>query len=122
LPEIRLAKTWKDPGWREALQKLQASAKFALEQSLVELVKALQECRSVKLDPSLQQWSPSRWDPPRDQATQGEWAEYRLGDSENRARVVICFDKEEDVIYLVARTAIHDHTALRKMVSIFNPR
>jgi hypothetical protein len=71
------------------------------------------------LDAEFQRWSPSRWDVPRQQATAGDWVEYRLGDDENRARAIVCFDAKEQVIYLVARTAIHDHTSLRELVGAF---
>ena len=55
------------------------------------------------------------------QTTRGQWVEYRLGDADNRARAIICFDAREQIIYLVARTVIHDHTALRELVARFRP-
>jgi len=121
LPELRLSPSWLK-GWREAAQKLQAAERFVLNQSLKELAEALRTCRDPMLDPELRRWSPSRWEVPRAQATAGQWVEYRLGDSENRGRVIVCCDREEDAIYLVAATPIHDHASLRAMVRGFQPK
>lgn len=121
MPELRLHHTWKDPRWRTALEKLPANQKFLLEESLRKLLQALQVCRDPQGDGALQAWRPTRWDAPRLQTTRAQWVEYRLGDADNRARAVICFDAREQVIYLVARTVIHDHTALRELVARFRP-
>ena len=117
MPELRSYYTWRDPRWQSALSKAPASLRFLLEDSLRRLLRALQECRDPRLDSQLQEWSPTRWDVPRLQATKGEWVEFRLGDNENRARAIVCFDRKEQVIYLVARTVIHDHGALRELVA-----
>ncbi len=90
--------------------------------SLKRLVTKLQECKDPRRDPDLQLWRPTRWDVPRQLETLGKWVEYRLGDLENRARAIICFDESEDAIYLVARTAIHDHTSLRELVARFKTK
>ena len=119
MPELRKYHTWDDPRWRTSLEKLRPDQKFILNDSLSRLLQALQKCSNPRRDGELQEWLPSRWDVPRQQATRGEWVEFRLGDEENRARVIICFDRSEQVIYLVARTAIHDHTALRELVAKF---
>jgi hypothetical protein len=119
LPELRKYHTWDDSRWRAALEKLPANQKFVLNDSLTRLLRALQKCGDPRRDGQLQEWRPSRWDVPRQQATSGDWVEYRLGDEENRARVIICFDSREQVIYLVARTVIHDHTSLRELVARF---
>lgn len=120
MPDLRrYIKGWNDPRWAAAVQKLPSNQKFALEQSLTGLLEALKECKHPRLDAKLQAWLPSRWDAPRDVATRGEFVEYRLGDRDNRARVIVCFDQKEKVIYLVARTVIHDHAALRELVASF---
>lgn len=111
-----MAPSW-SKGWSEEIKKLQASTRFLIEESLRQLLEALRVCRDPLLDGALQQWSPSKWDVPRKIATAGKWVEYRLGDDENRARVIICH--EADTIHLVARTPIHDHTSLRRLVSEF---
>lgn len=121
MPELRVAPSWQDLRWRTALNKLPSQQQFFLNDSLRRLLLALRECRHPRRDAKLQEWSPSRWDVPRAQATMGEWVEYRLGDSENRARAIICFDAKDQAIYLVARTAIHDHAALRGLVAQFRP-
>jgi len=82
---------------------------------------ALQKCHHPRFDRELQKWSPSKWDVPRLLATKGDWVEYRLGDKENKGRAIICFDSKERIVYLVARTAIHDHTSLRELVARFSP-
>jgi hypothetical protein len=86
------------------------------------LLEILKDCRDVRLDAALQPWSPVNWDPPRLQHTYGQWVEYRLGDQDNRGRAIICYDRVQDAIYLVARTAIHDHTTLRELVAKFTPK
>lgn len=119
MPEIRLAHTWKDPRWQATIGRLPPVQRFAIENSLRLLIEALKTCRHPRLDGAFQGWNPTKWDAPRQQATRGDWIEYRLGDDENRARAIICWDSKEGVIYLVARTVIHDHTALREMVANF---
>jgi hypothetical protein len=104
------------------LAKLGPHPKFVIEASLRSLLAELQKCTSPSRDPVFQSWAPSRWDVPRHLATLGEWVEYRLGDKENRARAIICFDESENSIYLVARTAIHDHASLRELVGRFAPK
>lgn len=105
--------------WPEKIQRLTAEQKFHLEDSLGRLLEALKECYSLKLDNSLLEWSPSRWDTPLKQAQQGEWVEYRLGDEENKGRAIVCYVAREDIIYLVARSPIHDLTTLRDMTAQF---
>ena len=119
MPELRVHPSWRDKRWRTGFQKLPAHKQRIIENSLRDLLLALAKCRHPRFDGEFQRWSPSRWDVPRQQATAGDWVEYRLGDDENRGRVNICFDGKEQVIYLVARTAIHDHTALRELVAAF---
>lgn len=121
MPELRISPSWRER-WRHSLQKLTPTQKFVLEGSLRELLEALASCKDPRRDRKLQRWRPTEWVTARTQSRQGEWIEYRLGDAENRARAIICFDAEEDVIYLVARTAIHDHDFLRKLVARFKPR
>jgi hypothetical protein len=121
LPELRISLSWQK-GWSEEIQKLQASAKFIIEQSLRELLVALQACKDPMLDVALQRWSPTKWDVPRKIASAGKWVEYRLGDDENRARAIICHDPELDAIHLVARTPIHDHASLRQLIAEFRPK
>ncbi len=57
-----------------------------------------------------------------DAAVAGVWAEYSLGDRDNRARVIVCHMVAAEVVYLVARTAIHDHGGLNKIVADFQPQ
>src|SRR5262245_54219575 len=104
LPELRKHFTWDDPRWRKAFERLPAGQKLALENSLRDLLTALKTCNHPQRDAPLQRWLPSRWDVPRQLTTRGDWVEYRLGDEENRARAIICFDSRDQVIYLVART------------------
>ena len=116
--ELYKAPSW-NKHWPEAIQRLTASQKFRLEDSLRRLLEALTKCRSLKLDNSLLEWSPSRWDTPLRQGTQGEWVEYRLGDEENKGRVIVCYDAQQDVIYLVTRSPTHDLTTLRELTAQF---
>lgn len=104
------------------MSRLSPVQQASLKGSLKGLLTALQVTRDPMLDTALQVWAPTNWDPPRIQGTYGKWVEYRLGDAENRGRVIICYDRENDAIYLVARTAIHDHTSLRELVASFRPQ
>jgi hypothetical protein len=68
-------------------------------------------------------WSDRRWkEVPYKRDAYGTWIEFRLGDDDNRARAIVCYDRKAGVIYLVARTAIHDHRALNELVASFSPR
>lgn len=122
MPDLFIAPSWSDQRWQKAVQKLTSLQKLALENSLRELLTALKGCRHPMVDEVFKKWRPSRWDVPRIQATQGEWIEYRLGDDDNRGRVIICFDRKDNAIYLVARTPIHDHSSLRELVAKFSSK
>jgi hypothetical protein len=93
------------------MNRLTQAQQVEIENSLRELLAALLVCRNPLLDTTLQRWGPSRWGAPRRQSSKG--------DIDNRARVVVCLDREEGVLYLVARTAIHDHSTLRELVASF---
>jgi hypothetical protein len=120
LPEIRKWKDW-DKGWREGLQRLPPSDQLLINNSLLELLRRLAVCSHALEDSSLASWRPTRWGVQRVQRSQGIWVEYRLGDRDNRARVIVCHMVAAEVVYLVARTAIHDHEGLNKVVSGFQP-
>jgi len=120
LPEIWIAPTWEsDRHWRRGFEKLSAEQQVALTSSLEGLVRALGSCRHPHLDPAVAPWSPTRWNAPGRQRARGSWIEYRLGDEGNKARVIVCHDSRDDRIYLVARTAIHDHDRLSALVAQF---
>lgn len=120
MPEIRIFEDgWRDRRWKKGLGKLQKKDVGRIEESLRELIVALQGCRHPVLDPALQKWSPSTWHAPQAKKRRGSWCEYRLGDRHNRARVVVCHDPSEQVIYLVARTVVHDHRRLAEIVDKF---
>ena len=121
MPEVRIGAGWSDRRWKEALQKLTSSQKLVIENSLRGLLAALLECRDPLLDSALQAWNPSRWAVPYKRDAYGTWIEFRLGDDDNRARAIVCYDRKAGVIYLVARTAIHDHRALNELVTSFSP-
>jgi hypothetical protein len=121
LPEIKQAPSWTDPRWTAALNKLSPNQQLILKNSLRALLLALSSCRDPMRDKELRIWLPSKWYVPHQQAREGEWIEYRLGDDDNRARAIVCFDRKADVIYLVARTPIHDHASLRELTSRFRP-
>lgn len=119
MPEIRIFdEGWRDRRWKKSLRKLQKDDE-RIEESLRDLISALQVCTHPILDPGLQRWSPTSWHAPGRQRRLGSWCEYRLGDRNNRARVIACHDPSEGVIYLVARTAIHDHRRLAEVVDRF---
>jgi hypothetical protein len=88
----------------------------------MELLKALRDCSDPMLDGALQPWGPTRWAVARAHVKRGSWIEYRLGDDDNRARAIVCHDRANDSLILVARTAIHEHGALRELVSRFAER
>ncbi|RME96950.1 MAG: hypothetical protein D6773_16460 [Alphaproteobacteria bacterium] len=119
MPELRLAPQWRDPRWKKGLDRLTAQQKLVIENSLRGLLRTLKHCRDPLLDDCLTTWAPSRWYVAREQARAGTWVEYRLGDDDNRARAIVCYDRKEQVIYLVARTVIHDHGSLRELVGRF---
>lgn len=120
LPEIRIwDRGWNDRRWKKGLKRATPEQREALEQAIVDLVAALMECKHPHLDPEMQRWGPTKWHVPRQQQRQGDWYEYRLGDRKNAARVVVCHDAREQVIYLVARTAVHDHARMERLVREF---
>ncbi len=121
MPEIRAPHSWRDPRWERSVARLTPAQKFAIESSLKELVDALRECDDPLRDSALNRWSPSRWAAPRKQQGFGQWVEYYLGDADNRGRVIVCAVVQQEAIYLVARTAVHDHGALRELVASFRP-
>ena len=121
MAEIRLWRDW-SAGWQDELHKLPATAQAQINASLSNLVQALASCTDVLSDPALAEWGPKKWETAQAQRSRGIWAEYHLGDRDNRARVVVCHMVEKDQIHLVARTAVHDHTKLRELVGRFTPR
>lgn len=121
LPEVWIAPTWSsDRHWKRGFERLSADQRELLTASLEDLVRALEVCRHPQLDPALARWSPTRWNAPGRQKARGSWVEYRLGDRGNKARVIVCYDSRADRIYLVARTAIHDHDRLTALVAQFD--
>ena len=120
MPEIRQWKDW-SKGWREGLQRLPPSDQALINNSLRELLERLATCSHALDDRSLVPWQPKPWSVPRAQRSQGVWAEYSLGDRDNRARVIVCQMVAAEVVYLVARTAIHDHSGLNTIVNAFQP-
>jgi hypothetical protein len=119
LPSIRQAPSWTDPRWQTALSRLTSGQQLVLKNSLRELLRALLVCRDPLRDKEFRRWAPSRWSVPQSQTREGEWVEYRLGDDDNRARAIVCFDRTAGTIYLVARTPIHDHDSLRELTARF---
>ena len=122
MPELQIAPSWRDPRWRRGLAKLPAARQHFLMSSLRELLKALQDCRHPLLDGTLQAWSPKKWATLHAKRAHGTWVEYNLGDDDNRGRAVVCANKSGDVIFLVCRTAIHDHAALNELAASFSPK
>jgi hypothetical protein len=120
LPEVRQWKDW-GKGWREGLQRLPPSDQALINSSLLELLEHLAVCSHVLKDNSLARWQPRPWGVPRTQQSQGVWAEFSLGDRDNRARVIVCHMVAAEVVYLVARTATHKHDALNRIVADFHP-
>lgn len=112
---------WRDwsKGWHEALQRLPATDQLHIKNSLFELVKRLAVCSNAMEDRALAPWLPRPWVVTRVQRSQGMWVEYSLGDRDNRARVIVCHMVAAEVVYLVARTAVHDHDGLNRIVSDF---
>lgn len=120
MPEVRIYEPgWKDRRWAKSLKRLTEKQRDLLNAALVELAEDLRSCRHPHLDPRMQRWSPTRWHAPGRQKRQGDWYEYRLGDRKNAARVIVCHDTEEQVVYLVARTAVHDLERLQRVVGDF---
>lgn len=120
MPEIRIFEHgWRDRRWKKGLHKLPDDQVRKIEESLRGLIVALESCTHPILDPTLQSWSPSTWHAPGSQKRRGTWCEYRLGDRNNRARVIACHDESERVIYLIARTVTHDHRRLGEVVRSF---
>jgi len=122
LPEIRGAGPWADPSWKNELAKLPQPTQVVINTSLRELFEALRVCQNPQTDPTLQRWAPTRWDVPREQAAFGQWVEYRLGDPGNRARVIVCYLRDTNTIYLVSRTPIHNHDWLRRSIANWRVR
>lgn len=120
MPEIRVWEPgWQDRRWTKGLKKLQHDQRDRLKQVLKELVESLASCKHPLLDPVMQRWGPTKWHAPGKQKQLGDWYEYRLGDRKNAARVIVCHDPTEQVIYLVARTAVHDLGRIERIVSSF---
>lgn len=120
LPELRVYEAgWNDRRWAKGLKRLSKQQRDFLNGALVELAQDLAACKHPHLDARMQRWSPTRWHAPGRQKKQGNWYELRLGDRKNAARVIVCHEAEADVVYLVARTAIHDLDRLRKVVERF---
>lgn len=112
---------WRDwsKGWHEALQRLPPADQLHIKNSLSELVKRLAVCSHALEDRDLAPWLPRPWAVARAQRSQGIWVEYSLGDRDNRARVIVCYMVAAEVVYLVARTAVHDHERLNSIVFDF---
>ena len=120
MPELLIYEAgWRDKRWTKSIDKLSASQRQRIEQSLVDLAEALAGCTHPQLDLSLNRWSPTRYRVPGRNKAAGDWYEYRLGDAKNRARVIICHNPEDNLIYLVARTVIHDHRRLHAVIKGF---
>jgi len=117
LLEVKDVPSWNDSRWLKGLARLPPQQKLQLSESLKDLLSALKACNHPR---ELKAWKPTRWNVPRAQETMGEWIEYYLGDRDNRARAIVCFDPKEKIVYRVARTAIHEHEALRELVARFN--
>lgn len=121
MSEVRIYEPgWKDRRWEKSLRRLPQDQRDHLNAALVELAGDLMECRHPHLDPRMQRWHPTRWNAPRLQKRHGDWYEFRLGDRKNKARVIICHDARNQVIYLAARTAIHDLDRLQRVVGGFS--
>lgn len=118
---MRLCSSWNDPRWRDSVQRLTSAQKLVLDNSLRALLQSLKSCQDPLLDNGLRPWGPTRWSVPFRQESKGEWVEYRLGDDDNRGRAIVCFDRKENIIYLVARTAIHDLQSLRELTASITP-
>lgn len=110
---------WQDRRWSKALKKLPPQERDRLNDALKELTADLASCKHPLLDPALQRWGPTKWHAPGKQKRHGDWYEYRLGDKKNAARVIVCHDSRDDVIYLVARTAVHDLARIERVVKSF---
>lgn len=117
-----MAHEWRDPRWRRGFKRLTSAQQLVLTNSLRGLLQTLQACKDPMLDSALQLWRPTKWAVAWDHARRGRWIEYRLGDSDNRGRAIVCHDRKNDTVYLVARTAIHEHGALRELVARFAER
>ena len=113
MPEVLIYhRTWNDPDWHRDRNRLPADQKSFIDESLASLYQALLHCRYPR-DRELQEWSPSKYSVSSVRAKWGEWIKYRLGDRDNRARVVIVFRSKENRIYLIARTLPHDSAHLK---------
>lgn len=120
MAELRIFEAgWNDRRWAKGLKRLGKDQRDLLNDALADLARDLEACKHPHLDPRMQRWSPTRWHAPGRQKKHGHWYEYRLGDRKNAARVIVCHDQGADVIYLVARTAIHDLDRLQKVVEQF---
>lgn len=120
MPELRIWEPgWQDRRWTKSVKKLPRDQREHLDHALVELAKDLASCKHPLLDPSMQKWGPTKWHAPGRQKRHGDWYEYRLGDRKNVARVIVCHDPAEQVVYLVARTAVHDLGRIERVVQSF---
>lgn len=118
MPVVRAYEaTWLDRKWTKAVKRLPKRDAQRLENSLADLIAALQDCSHPTLDPSLHRWSPSRYHGPS--SAKVSWCEYRLGDQHNKARAIVAHDPPNDTIYLVARTVIHDHRRIGETIKRF---
>ncbi len=122
MPELREGPGWRHESWWISFRRLTPAQQLAIRNSLEGLLRALVTTKDPTRDPALQRWWPCKWDVPWEQSRQGAWVEYRLGDDDNRARAIVCCMRQEDLVYLVARNAIHDHGALRRLVAAFKPK
>jgi len=120
LPEVVIyPRGWRDRRWKKGLKKLPRIQQEQLETAVRDLVSDLMACTHPTLDPRMQRWVPTKYHSRGKQKKHGSWYEYRLGDSKNAARVIVCHDTEQQVIFLVARTVTHDHDRLANVVGAF---
>jgi hypothetical protein len=107
---------------RKVSRSYRAQHQAQLETAIRDLVADLMGCTHPTLDARMQKWAPTKYHSRGEQKKHGSWYEHRLGDPKNAARVIVCHDTEQQVIFLVARTASHDHDRLANVVGGFPPK
>jgi hypothetical protein len=112
---LKKLKAWDNPDWTREFERLGAVAKLQIRNSLDDLLRRLLVTPDLLKDPVLRPWYPKPYDcRSSEQQAMGQWIYFRLGDDENRARIVVCYAKNTDVLFLAGRTVIHDFKALRR--------